>query len=158
MTRKKCFVIMRFAAKFDPVYIQGIKRAVEDAGLDCLRLDQDRKPKDIGAEIVRGIIDSDLIIADLTDASPNVWYELGISHTIGNKTIVISQHLSKLPFDLLTHATLSYDNSREGIELLYFRLKEMIPALLERPPTSLRIWFRSPAGTSSTSAAGSAQL
>jgi len=132
---RKCFVIMRYLDKLDPVYTQGIQRAAVAHKLLCERLDRDYMPRDILNSIVCGIIGSDLVIADLSDASPNVYYELGISHAVGNKTIMIwqRQEAKNLPFDLGTQNVLEYTNDSQGIELLYFRLKDLIPKVLGSP-------------------------
>jgi uridine kinase len=124
---------MSFKPEFDLVYHAGIKKAVEDQGLVCVRLDDDALPKNIPARIVREIIESDLIIADLTEPNPNVYYELGISHAIGNKTIVISQNLENLPFDVRNESTLGYTSTKEGIKLLYYELQRIIKRLLAHP-------------------------
>lgn len=133
MKPTKCFVIMSFKPEFDLVYHAGIKKAVEDQGLACVRLDDDTLPKNIPTRIVREIIEADLIIADLTEPNPNVYYELGVSHTIGNKTIIISQHLEHLPFDVRNEFTLGYASTKEGIKLLYYELQKVIKLLLDYP-------------------------
>jgi uridine kinase len=130
---RRCFVVMSFDRDFDLVYERGIKRAIEDEGLTCIRMDDDALPKNIPTRIVRELIEADLVIADLTDSSPNVYYELGIAHTLGNKTIIISQQLDRLPFDVRSESTLGYGNSREGVKLLYFELRNIIKQLLAHP-------------------------
>ncbi len=139
MCDRKCFVIMSFKPEYDMVYQSSIKKAVEENGLICVRVDDDRTPQNIPTKIVREIIEADVIIADLTESSPNVYYELGISHTLGNKTIIISQHLDNLPFDIRNEFSLGYTNDRVGIRLLYLELEKMLPKLLDNPhsPTNI---------------------
>ena len=129
-----CFVISKFSgtADVDPVYV-AIRQALEQVGLKCLHLDHDRTPKDIPATIIRAIIESDVIVADISEPSPNVFYELGISHSVGNKTIIITSDLSSTPFDLKSQFTLEYEKSRNGLELLGFRLQQIIPQVLAHP-------------------------
>lgn len=43
---------------------------------------------------------SSLLIADITIRNPNVFYELGIAHTIGRDVIIISQNKDDIPFDI----------------------------------------------------------
>lgn len=124
---------MSFDPKYDIVYHSGIKKAVEENGLECIRLDDDFIPKNIPTKMVRDIIDSDLVIADISEVNPNVYYELGISHAVGNKTIIISQNLEHLPFDVRNEYTIGYSNTREGIRLLYFELTTAIGKMIRHP-------------------------
>lgn len=133
MGNKMCFVIMSFKSDYDLVYQAAIRKAVEELGFECVRVDDDPLPKNIPTKIVQNIIESDLVIADITESSPNVYYELGISHTIGNKTIIISQNLRNLPFDTRNEYTIEYSNDRNGIQLLYFELREIILSMLAHP-------------------------
>jgi hypothetical protein len=43
---------------------------------------------------------SSLLIADVTITNPNVFYELGIAHTIGRDVIIIPQNKDDIPFDI----------------------------------------------------------
>lgn len=126
MSTKKCFVIMSFKPDLDNVYHIGIRKAVEEAGYQCVRVDESPKPSNIPFRIVSDIIAADIVIADLSDPRPNVFYELGISHSVGNKTISITQDVNNLPFDVRNEYTLPYENTREGIRLLYFELLSVI--------------------------------
>jgi len=56
-----------------------------------------------------------------------------VAHTLGNKTIIISQQLEHLPFDIRSELTLGYTSSREGTRLLYFELRNVIKQLLAHP-------------------------
>ena len=133
MAKRRCFIIMSFKPEYDVIYQLGIKPAVEDNNLECIRLDEEYIPQNVPTKIIGEIIGSDVIIAEITEASPNVYYELGISHAIGNKTIIISQELTNLPFDIRNENTLGYKNSRDGIKLLYYELKGCISRLLSHP-------------------------
>lgn len=54
------------------------------------------------------------IIADCTGKNPNVFYELGIAHTIGKPVFVCSQNRTDLPFDINYIRTYEYDLSDKG--------------------------------------------
>lgn len=49
------------------------------------------------------------MIADLTGLNPNVMYELGIRHALCKKTILITQDLSEIPFDLKGYFCIQYN-------------------------------------------------
>ena len=49
--------------------------------------------------MVKALIGSPVVIADLTSRNPNVYYELGIAHSFGKKTIIICESAESLAFD-----------------------------------------------------------
>jgi len=101
---------MPFAPEFDAVY-EVILGAARDSDFDCARAD---KKKDLGLitqGIMMDILLADIVVADISGFNPNVLYELGIAHTLGKPTLLISQELSsggRLPFDITHMATIPY--------------------------------------------------
>jgi hypothetical protein len=73
------------------------------------RADEDADPGMIGDRIVSDIINSELVVADLTDLNPNVFYELGIRHSTEKPTIHLAKVGTLLPFDNITHRTIFVD-------------------------------------------------
>jgi len=63
---------------------------------------------DIIKDIVKDLIVSDLVVADLTDLNPNVFWELGVRQSFKNGTITIAQEGTRLPFDIFSKGTLFY--------------------------------------------------
>jgi hypothetical protein len=57
-----------------------------------------------------------LVVADLTGARPNVYYELGVRHAIKTGTIIITQDFGALPSDLSNYFVFSYDYSEKDYE------------------------------------------
>jgi len=80
-----CFVIMPFTERnpkrppgfFEEVFAHLIKPAAEAAGFDVSTANKDGSDV-IQSTIINEILESDLVIADLTDHNPNVLFELGI--------------------------------------------------------------------------------
>lgn len=68
----------------------------------------------------------DLVVADLTYKHPDVFYKLGIAHTLGKKVILISQHARDIPKDFLKYPHIVYDNNINGLKLLNQRLEELL--------------------------------
>lgn len=104
----KCFVIMPFgdprsspdvAARSRSLYEKRIKRAVESVpdpqdpgmGIACLRADNTHRPGDVIEHIVQDLVESDIVVADLTGRNANVFYELGVRHATNTGTILIAQ-------------------------------------------------------------------
>jgi len=50
--------------------------------------------------VIEGIAKANLVVADLTAANPNVFYELGIAHSLEIPTVLITQSMETVPFDL----------------------------------------------------------
>jgi hypothetical protein len=75
----------------------------------CIRADEVQKPNNIVKDIARKLKTAEVVIADLTGQNPNVFYELGVRHALGGKTIILSQSLNDVPFDLRSIRTIIYD-------------------------------------------------
>ena len=109
--RKYLFVLMPFAKEFDNVYSSirvGFKKHLE---WTCNRSDDLFKTANILDNLLDRIYRADLIIADLTNLNPNVFYELGIAKTLNKKIILLSQTIENIPFDLKQDTIIKYDNT-----------------------------------------------
>jgi len=126
---KRAFVVMSFLETYRRVYFEALKPALEESGYHCFRADEEPGPGNIPAEIVRELIASDLVVADVSESSPNVYYELGVSHCLGNKTITITQSVDRLPFDIRVFRALQYETTTNGLRLLKSDLKAAVRAL-----------------------------
>jgi CheY-like chemotaxis protein len=113
--KRQCFVIMPFSKTkscrsedYSEIFNNIIKPAVEGAGFnyECRRSDG------LAGNIIEDILDhlnrADLVIADLTDRNPNVFYELGVRHALRRHTILIAQKIAHVPFDLRPYAIQEY--------------------------------------------------
>ena len=102
----KAFVIMPFEDEFNIIYEQLIKPGLKN--FKVKRADSIDSQQNILKDIIRGISDSDLVVADLTSKNPNVFYELGISHTLKKPTILLTQSIDDVPFDLKSYRMVKY--------------------------------------------------
>jgi hypothetical protein len=128
--QKTCFVLMPFADDLKEIYTDVYVPACNDLNLHCWRVDEIARPGSISRDIVEGILDADIIIADLTRQNPNVFYELGIAHSTSNKTIMTSQALSDVPFDIRNYRVILYEHSLRGCKALRSTLVQAITELL----------------------------
>lgn len=133
---KKAFVIMSFKKEHEIVYLKAIKPALDACKITCFRSDEERGPANIIKHVVKEIIDADIVIADVSEPRPNVFYELGISHSVGNKTIVITSNLADLPFDVSAFRVIKYNNDEDsggtGLGYLKSEIKTAVESLLNR--------------------------
>ncbi len=109
--KKFCFVLMPINKDFDDVYELGIKKSCIDAGAYCERVDEQIFDGSILDRIYNQISKADIIIADLTNKNPNVFYEVGYAHALGKLTILLTKNAEDIPFDLKHYPHIIYDNS-----------------------------------------------
>lgn len=128
--KRNCLVLMPFDAKYLEVYELVYKPVCHANEINCYRIDEIAKPGSITRDIVEGIIDADVIIADLTSKNSNVFYELGIAHSTGNKTIMTCQKGESLPFDIANYRVIFYEQSIQGAKELSQILNKSIHELL----------------------------
>jgi hypothetical protein len=107
-TKPKAFVLIPFDEEFTDVWEQLLKPDLEEAGFVAERADTRLDQQSILRDIVRGIAEADLVVADLTSLNPNVFYELGIAHGLEVPTILISQVVEEVPFDLRSYRVEEY--------------------------------------------------
>jgi hypothetical protein len=123
-----CFVIMPFKDELNAVYRQ-VKEIVTLQGFNCVRADE-IAIGNITKNIFHHLANAQVVIADLTQANPNVFYELGISHCIGSKTIMITQE-DKIPFDVTADFVIKYGNNFDGLEKLKTGLNKSLSHIKE---------------------------
>lgn len=113
-------VMMPFDTEYDAVY-DTIKEAVSDAGLYCRRVDDIWDSDHIMADVASLLWRAEVIVADLTGRNPNVFYEVGLSHALPRKTVMLTQDSSDVPFDLQSIRYLKYDmediSTHDGFDL-----------------------------------------
>jgi hypothetical protein len=125
--QKRCFVVMGFGIKTDfatgrkldlnKSYRLLIKPVVEQKGLICVRADEIRHSGVIDVPMYHELLKADVVIADLSTANVNAFYELGIRHALRPRTtIVISEDKLTYPFDLNHINITSYTHLGDAID------------------------------------------
>lgn len=151
---KRVFVIMQVGAKDSPerkradeIYNFIIAPAVKVAGLEPYRADLDPSPGAITLKMLSELLDARIVIADLTGRNPNVFYELGITHSFGRPLISIADSSKSLPFDAKDERVIELgEYSTSGLtyvqgELAKASLQESLEIVLAEdylPPSPLR--------------------
>jgi hypothetical protein len=128
--RPKAFIVMQFTSPYNEVYRDAIQPLVSDNGFEPIRVDDIDRPGIIINDIRNQIADSSIVIADITEANPNVYYEVGMSHALGKPTVLLAQRGTKLPFDVGPHRCIFYDNSIPGRARLQESLKRSLDTLI----------------------------
>lgn len=112
--KQKCFVIMPFSQTnekhtgvyWTEHYNKILKPRIEAHGLEAHRSRPLRD--DVLRRIIKNLVTSPIVVADLTDANANVYWELGVRQSFAHCTITIAEDGTSLPFDISTKATLEY--------------------------------------------------
>lgn len=123
------FVIMPFNEDFFALYeeikkVFGDKYNFQNAG------DLDTQ-QNILKDIVVGIHNADIIIADLTNLNANVFYELGLAHAMNKKVIIITQDIVDLPFDIKSYKANEYSLQFNKLPKLLEKLKELLDGAVD---------------------------
>lgn len=105
MSRPLAFVVMPVSAtktcteeEWTGIFKTIFKPTIETLGFDCERATPS------SGSLIKSILEqlkaAHLVLADLTDRNPNVFYELGVRHSLRRGTILISQRDEDVPSDL----------------------------------------------------------
>lgn len=81
-------------------------------------------------QVVQNVLDSKMVIANLTGLNPNVMYELAIRHAIKKPVVCIAEQGTKLPFDITTERTIFYSDDMYGATRLRSELRDKLQAAL----------------------------
>jgi hypothetical protein len=117
------FVLMPFNAKMAKVYANHIKKMGEELGLAIQRADEIFSPRPFMNKVWDCICAAQLILADCTEKNPNVFYEIGIAHSVGKKVVLITRSDRDIPSDIKQFDYISYIYDPEGVDTLIGKLK-----------------------------------
>lgn len=143
---KTCFVVMPFGKEgteehetFKSLFEQVYESVAREAGYSAVeRGDSQLRSGQVLQQVIKQIAISDLVIADLTTANPNVYYELGVRHSLHARGTILcfdsqaSADLTErelnanLPFNVQSYRTISYTAELKGISIFKTTLRKAI--------------------------------
>ncbi|ANI88837.1 hypothetical protein A9P82_05760 [Arachidicoccus ginsenosidimutans] len=113
---KTCFVISPIGEegsttreRSDQVLKHIITEAVNPLGYEVIRADKISEPGIITTQIIEHIVNAELVIADLTEKNPNVFYELAIRHAIRKPLVQMIKKGEIIPFDVAATRIIQFD-------------------------------------------------
>ncbi len=138
----KIFVIMPFGKRGTQEhrnnshrYNNFIKPALEEFSNHVKRADEFEHLGNINKDIIEYLFYSQIVIADLSGKNANVFYELGVRHTLRrNSTIPIVKNGESILFDISTYRTIFYDDDENGLRTLQSELRSKIIKVLNQSP------------------------
>jgi transcription termination factor NusB len=135
---KKCFYITPIGEKSSVQYskLEGLKENVLKPVLKSIGYELEvahtiDSPGSINDQIFERIVNSELVIVNLTGLNPNVMYELAVRHSFGKPCVMICESDTKLPFDLLEDRTIFFEDTIKGSGELKVDLENKIKSALE---------------------------
>lgn len=121
----RAFVLMPFEPEFESIYTDLIAHALESVGYDVAKADSFADQRNILKDIIRGISRANLVVADVTSLNPNVMYELGIAHALSKPTIMLTQNMDEIPFDLRSYRIIVYSTRFNEVTHLQEKLQKI---------------------------------
>jgi CheY-like chemotaxis protein len=141
-TLQTCFVVMPIGSgemynEYLSRYENIIKPAIEGLKISSrqvyksVRADFESQTGSITRTILDYLYNSEVVIADLSDLNPNVFYELGVRHSLRNKTILIAAKGTKPPFDVGDLRIIFYENKIGGEKKVVPELQSVLRKFAE---------------------------
>jgi hypothetical protein len=138
---KDAFVIMPFSStasgtepQWTEIFTDVFKPAFEECGYTC-----DRAKPMIGnltESIVERLRNSRIVLADVTDRNPNVFYELGVRHSLKAGTIIVAQNGQEVPSDLRGIWFLRYGIRPSEVKTFKSEIRRLVAVIEENPSKS----------------------
>jgi hypothetical protein len=128
------FVAMPFLDDLKPVWEDHIKNVAKSLGLSVVRADDFFTAHSIISDVWNAICSIRAVIADCTGRNPNVFYEIGIAHTIGKPVVLIAQNSDDVPFDLRHLGYILYEYTPRGMQQLEQKLAQTLKTELSLSP------------------------
>ena len=128
ITSNTVFTIMPFTEEFRDVYLSYCS-VCEEFGFIAQRTDESESGERIIPRILAGIRRAAFVIADVTQASANVFYEIGFAEGTGRPVIISAKKDTLLPFDIVDIPVLFWSGPEELKEKLRGRVQEIAPVI-----------------------------
>lgn len=110
------FMLMPFTVQLlNEVYQHHVSKVATSLKLTIKRADDFFSKREIVKEIWSAINAAQIIVADCTGKNPNVFYEIGMAHSIGKPTIIITMNEEDVPYDLRHIRYIPYVSTPGGL-------------------------------------------
>jgi hypothetical protein len=125
-TSRDVFVVMSFSesAQYKDLYV-AIQKACGQYGYVARRVDESNDRKRIIPEIIRGIRQAAFVVADVSEAKPNVYWELGLANGMDKELIMVGRKGTALPFDVNDVPVLFWESFSEFEAALAKRIESI---------------------------------
>lgn len=114
--KKICFVISPIGEegsetreRSDQILKHIITEPVKQLGYEVIRADKISEPGIITTQIIEYIVSAELVVADLTERNPNVFYELAVRHAVRKPLVQMIRKGDAIPFDVAATRIIQFD-------------------------------------------------
>ena len=121
-----CVVIMPFKTAWSNHMYKSLSKILKKNRVKSWRSDDEFSDDIIVQTVWEKLNACRFVIADCTDQNANVFYELGICHTLGKKVFMCSQNRDDFVFDIANIRSYTYKYTPEGLEALESSLDQFI--------------------------------
>jgi hypothetical protein len=127
MKNPTAFVIQPFTKASEAVY-ELIVSAAAEAGVSAFRADTITETSPIMDSIQKAIKEASFVVADVSEANPNVMYEIGFAQAHNRPMILLANSSLSVPFDLAGVRIFIYNlsNPVEIVSLLAMTMKAIV--------------------------------
>jgi hypothetical protein len=139
--RGRVFVVMQLSSPYREIYEDVVKEIYQEH-YAVRNAEEIYGPGPIMGDVMRDIVESEFVVADITPENPNVYYEVGFADAIGKPVILVANrdHREELPFDIAANRAIYYENTIAGKKKFEEDFRKSIAALEQRraAPSSMR--------------------
>jgi hypothetical protein len=130
--RGSAFVVMQFTEPYLGLYNEVIKQECDRFKLKAYNAGE-LFGRVILQDVYRALEEARVVIAEITPANKNVFYELGYAHALNKATILLVEkdHVGELPFDIKGYRCILYENTIVGKRHVQTELERHLEAILE---------------------------
>lgn len=136
--RDICFIITPIGEegsairkKTDGLIDNVLKPVCNEFGMKAVPAHYIDKIGSITNQVVQHVLESKMVIANLTGLNPNVMYELAIRHASKKPVVCIAENGTNLPFDITTERTIFYSDDMYGATRLKYDLQNKLQNALK---------------------------
>ena len=111
--------------------VEMMNKDLQETQYVCERLDQAGDVMQIDVTVEDRLRKAKMVIADLTEKNPNVYYEVGFARGLGRADIQIAEEGAELPADVRNFNTTFYQFNRPEVDATE-SMKEFAKVLKDR--------------------------